>query len=315
MLPSDSRDELGCNAKVLVDRSSKHVSSDQYKLHAELQGLVPHDFPTRNATQLNQPRPATPIPYVQNVISENGVVQCNKRKQTNMLESSSQENPRRKKFGGWSNIKRLLVHKKMYPYMKCQIDREDSKSNLLSKQSIPIKIVDTNVTISSGGKYVNGVVSKSSTTDSLLGKMEKNSMPGTNHQYDHDDESNTRPSTLSLVNLATERCDNNLTRQESIDKFNEVFNIGSNSTILKHPNMRIKTPGDLPPSVRKVRGRAQSSARFSLYDDRMMCNIFNDSESHDDKTISNSVPFGMDCTDMDEKNSSLTVSTKNVTCF
>ncbi|XP_044265362.1 bone morphogenetic protein receptor type-2 isoform X2 [Tribolium madens] len=40
---------------------------------------------------------------------------------------------------------------------------------------------------------------------------------------------------------------------------------------LKDPSQRIKTPGDVPPSVRRTRGKAaKESARFSLYDDRMM---------------------------------------------
>ena len=327
MLPSNSRDELDCSNKVLVDRSSKHLPNDRYKLRTELQGLVSHDYPSRNASQAtSQTRSATPIPYVQNVITENGVLQCNnKRKETNMLESSSSSqdnNPRRNKFSRWTNIKRLLSHKKMYPYVKCRIDREDSKSNLLSKQSIPIKTVDTNVTISPGGKYVNGVVSKSSTSDSIAENSDKNFMSTVSkRQYVseiHDDSSSSvRPSSLSLVNFAADNnCESNLSRQESIDKFNQVFNVGSNSIALKHPNMRIKTPGDLPPSVRKVRGRARTNARFSLYDDRMMCNIFSDDETRDDKTISTSVPFGMDCSDVDDKNSSaLTLGTNNVTCF
>ncbi|XP_018060219.1 PREDICTED: bone morphogenetic protein receptor type-2 isoform X2 [Atta colombica] len=167
MLQSDSLEDLSCNGNVLVDKSLKHACNDQYKTGTEVQGLVSHDYLSQHTTQLTQLRPATPIPYVQNVISDEGS--------------------------------------------------------------------------SSYGSNVNNA--------------------------------------------------------------------------LKDPHMRIKTPGDLPPSVRKVRGRAQSTARFSLYDDRMMCNILNEEDDQSDKAIWNSVPFGMDLGDSDGKHSPTKLGTKNVTCF
>lgn len=316
MLQSDSLDELECNGNILVDKSLKHVTNDQYRLPSEAQGLVSHDYLSQHTTQLAQLRPATPIPYVQNVISENGVPLYNKRKQTNMPDVCTQESPRKKKFSGWTNFKKLLVNKKMYPYSKCQIDREDSKSNLLcNKQNVQIKTVDVNVSISPGGKCVNDIIGKSSTI--LTGKDDKNVTSINVEKYDNDcDLSSVRPSTLPLVNLKNKRrSDNNLSRQESIEKFNEIFNSGSNQNLLKDPNMRIKTPGDLPPSVRKVRGRAQSAARFSLYDDRMMCNILSEEDDRNERIISNSVPFGMDLGDSDGKISQSKLDLKNVTCF
>ncbi|XP_012285633.1 bone morphogenetic protein receptor type-2 isoform X2 [Orussus abietinus] len=320
MSQSDSLEDLSSNGKVLVDKSSKHTTNEQFRLPSEAQGLVSHDYLSQHATQLTQLRPATPIPYVQNVISENGVPIYTKRKQTNIPETCCpQESPRKRRFSGWSNLKRLLVHKKMYTYGKCQIDREDSKSNLLSRQNVQIKTVDTNVTISPGGKYVNGIVGKSSTSGPIAPRNEKNlSSQGVVHQQKQENEeiSSVRPSTLPLVNLRNMRkSENNLTRQESIDKFNEVFNVGSSTNALKDPNMRIKTPGDLPPSVRKMRGRARSTARFSLYDDRMMCNILSEEDDRaGDRTTSNSVPFGMDL-DIEGKASTPNFGCKNVTCF
>ncbi|XP_015610272.1 bone morphogenetic protein receptor type-2 [Cephus cinctus] len=317
MSQSDSLEELRCNGNVLVDKSLKHTANDQYRLSSEVQGLVSHDYLSQHSTQLAQLRPATPIPYVQNVISENGIPLYSKRKQTNMPETCSQESPRKKKFGGWSNFKKLLVHKKMHPYTKCQIDREDSKSNLLSKQNVhQSKAVDTNVTISPSGKYVNGIVGKSSTSIELSGKNDKNVVQSSMQKSDNDNASGVRPSTLPLENLRNKRkTDNKFTRQESIDKFNEVFNTGANLNILKDPNIRIKTPGDLPPSVRKMRGRGQSTARFSLYDDRMMCNILNEEDDRDDRTISNSVPFDIDLAENDGKSSPGKLLAKDVTCF
>lgn len=317
MLQSDSLDDLGCNGNVLVDKSLKHACHDQYKIVTEAQGLVSHDYLSQHTTQLTQLRPATPIPYVQNVISDEGSTSCGKRKQTNIQDSSLQESPRKKLFA-WPNLKKLLITKKMYPYSKYQIDREDSKSNLLSKQNIQIKTVETNVTISPGGKYVNGIVGKTSTSAIPIEKNDKNTtQTGKQKQYEIDNTTfNARPSTLPLVNLRNKKRENNLSRQQSIDKFNEVFNVGSNiNNALKDPHMRIKTPGDLPPSVRKIRGRAQSTARFSLYDDRMMCNILSEEDDRNDKAIWNSVPFGMDLGDNDGKHSPTKLGTKNVTCF
>ncbi|XP_017889163.1 bone morphogenetic protein receptor type-2 isoform X2 [Ceratina calcarata] len=311
MLQSDSFEDLGCNGNILVDKSMKHACNDQYKIVSEAQGLVSHDYLSQHTTQLTQLRPATPIPYVQNVISDDGT-SYGKRKQTNMHESCSQESPRKKLFG-WSNFKKLLVNRKMYPYNKYQIDREDSKSNLLSKQNVQIKTVETNVTISPGGKYVNGIITKTPALNSTLDKNDKNAIQ-VNKQKIDDDNTNTRPSTLPLVTLRNKK-DENISRQESIDKFNEVFNVGSNVNVLKDPHMRIKTPGDLPPSVRKIRGRGQSTARFSLYDDRMMCNILSEEDDRSDKAIWNSVPFGMDLGDSDDKHSPTKFNTKNVTCF
>ncbi|XP_033356226.1 bone morphogenetic protein receptor type-2 isoform X2 [Bombus vosnesenskii] len=312
MLQSDSLEDLGCNGNVLVDKSMKHACNDQYRIVSEAQGLVSHDYLSQHTTQLTQLRPATPIPYVQNVISDDGASSYGKRKQTNVHEICPQDSPRKKLFG-WSNFKKLLVNKKMYPYNKYQIDREDSKSNLLSKQNVQIKTVETNVTISPAGKYVNGIITKTPTFSPTLDKNDKNAIQIGKQKFDNDN-TNTRPSTLPLVNLRNKKSEN-ISRQESIDKFNEVFNVGSNVNVLKDPHMRIKTPGDLPPSVRKIRGRGQSSARFSLYDDRMMCNILSEEDDRSDKAIWNSVPFGMDLGDSDDKHSSTKFSTKNVTCF
>ncbi|XP_076636027.1 kinase protein wishful thinking [Colletes latitarsis] len=313
MLQSDSFEELGCNGNVLVDKSMKHACNDQYRIVSEAQGLVSHDYLSQHTTQLTQLRPATPIPYVQNVISDDGT-SYGKRKQTNVHEVCSQESPRKKLFG-WPNFKKLLANKKMYPYNKYQIDREDSKSNLLSKQNVQIKTVETNVTISPGGKYVNGIITKPPGSATPLDKNDKNAVQIGKQKLENDNNTNIRPSTLPLVTLRNKKGENNLSRQESIDKFNEVFNVGSNVKVLKDPHMRIKTPGDLPPSVRKVRGRGQSTARFSLYDDRMMCNILSEEDDRSDRAIWNSVPFGMDFGDSDEKHSPAKLSTKNVTCF
>uniref|UniRef100_A0A2M3Z0B8 Serine/threonine-protein kinase receptor n=1 Tax=Anopheles braziliensis TaxID=58242 RepID=A0A2M3Z0B8_9DIPT len=58
-----------------------------------------------------------------------------------------------------------------------------------------------------------------------------------------------------------------LKRQRSLEVFHEVFAAPKGSIErLRNPSQRVKTPGDVPPSVRKVR----ASKTLSLYDDRMM---------------------------------------------
>ncbi|XP_066588804.1 uncharacterized protein wit [Prorops nasuta] len=317
MLQSDSLEELEYSGNILVDKSQKHACNDQYKPVIENQGHLANDI-IQNSTHLVQLRPATPIPYVQNVISDDGTACYNKKKQTNMCEHVA-ESSRKKIFGAWPNLKKILVNKKAQPYNKYQIDsREDSKLNLLTKQNLQIKPVETNVTISPCGKYVNGIINNSSTSSNSISKSDINDRD-TDHpikqRYEEGNAVSSRPSTLSLMSLKAKKSENNLSRQESIDKFNEVFNVKSNTNLLKDPHMRIKTPGDLPPSVRKIRGRAQAATRFSLYDDRMMCNILNEDEDRNDKAIWNSVPFGMDIGDNDDKNSATELCTKNVTCF
>lgn len=55
-------------------------------------------------------------------------------------------------------------------------------------------------------------------------------------------------------------------RQHSLEVFREVFSGRGSCERLRDPSERVKTPGDVPPSVRKAR----ASKTLSLYDDRMM---------------------------------------------
>lgn len=55
-------------------------------------------------------------------------------------------------------------------------------------------------------------------------------------------------------------------RQRSLDMFHEVFGEKGSIERLRDPAQRVKTPGDVPAAVRKMR----ASKTLSLYDDRMM---------------------------------------------
>ncbi|XP_055612400.1 bone morphogenetic protein receptor type-2 [Uranotaenia lowii] len=75
---------------------------------------------------------------------------------------------------------------------------------------------------------------------------------------------NTSRSSLNGQTKSDE--DKHMKRQRSLEVFHEVFGPRGSIERLRNPSQRVKTPGDVPPSVRKVR----ASKTLSLYDDRMM---------------------------------------------
>lgn len=176
---------------------------------------------------------ATPIPYVQNAVY--GIP-----KQQNTTHDS--HSPAKIKFK-WNGFKKLFNSKR-------------NSQNRLCK--------DTQVKLNT--KVVNSF-GQNDVTTSLLGDNECR-----------------RPSTLPLTVAKSQdpnpnvcgisqilRRQNGLSRQHSLEQFNEVFSSTTDLSRLKDPSQRVKTPGDVPPSVRRTRGKAATdSARFSLYDDRMM---------------------------------------------
>lgn len=176
---------------------------------------------------------ATPIPYVQNAVY--GIP-----KQQNTTHDS--QNPAKIKFK-WNGLKKLFNTKRNSQNLTCK---------------------DTQVKLNT--KVVNSFGQNDVTTSLLT------------------DKDGRRPSTLPLTVAKTQdnpnacgisqilRRKNSLSRQCSLEQFNEVFSSTSDlSSRLKDPSQRVKTPGDVPPSVRRTRGKAATdSARFSLYDDRMM---------------------------------------------
>ncbi|KAJ8937298.1 hypothetical protein NQ314_011937, partial [Rhamnusium bicolor] len=177
---------------------------------------------------------ATPIPYLQNAV--HGFP-----KQQNISNDAQTQNKAKFK---WNGLKKLFNSKK------------HASSNSICK--------DTQVKLNS--KLVNNF-GQNGVTTSLLGETETK-----------------RPSTLPLKVVKPQdtsnscgvaqisRRKNSLSRQHSLEQFSEVFSSTSDLSRLKDPSQRVKTPGDVPPSVRRTRGKAATdSARFSLYDDRMMC--------------------------------------------
>lgn len=177
---------------------------------------------------------ALPIPYVQNAVHDD-VKPCNT---TSVLTQKSL------KFR-WSGIKKFFHHK----------TTSDNNYGLRKETQVKLR----------PNKLVNSFGWNGGVTTSLL---------------------NERPSALPLTTPNTIEKQKNFcgisqlikqntdsSTKHSLEHFNNVFTSTTDISRLKDPSQRVKTPGDVPPSVRRTRGKAakESAARFSLYDDRMMC--------------------------------------------
>lgn len=223
----------GSSDCLLIDKSSKHCTS------SESQNLITNDFLN---FQLNHR--AVPIPYVQNPVHGSP-----KRYNSNNVVV-----PPKSKFK-WLGFKKIFNSRK---------DQSSSTNTSNHRKDTKVQIVP--------GKLVNSF-GQNGVTTTLINENEIKDAK--------------RPSTLPLSVVKTEKvensksntsgvtqlmkCKDSLSRQRSLEQFNEVFSSTNDLSKLKDPSVRIKTPGDVPPSVRRTRGKAANdSARFSLYDDRMM---------------------------------------------
>lgn len=88
---------------------------------------------------------------------------------------------------------------------------------------------------------------------------------------------NRRNNSLSDADADLAACRNEaerrqLRRQRSLDMFHEVFGAKGSIERLRDPAHRVKTPGDVPAAVRRMR----ASKTLSLYDDRMMVQAMGD---------------------------------------
>lgn len=321
MLPTDSTDNLQYSA-TLVDKSFKH--NTHYRSNSnttESQGLISHDYLSQNGYNavIVGNRPATPIPYVQNVVYD---MHSNGNLPKTHNTNASNPEPAKSKFR-WTGL-RKLIDRKLFGRERLETlpNEEEPKSNLISenvlaKKSSP-EAVETQVNLVPG-KCVNG--SSNGVVTSVLQEDSGSSSSGSK-----------RPSTLPIVQVKPEdvksvpkppplvrsdsaqkaltrsesnpiasqklsvsskpvpelvenqikgsdstsgisqimRRKNSLCKQQSLEQFNEVFSSTTDLSRLKDPNQRIKTPGDVPPSVRRTRGKTANVTRFSLYDDRMM---------------------------------------------
>lgn len=237
----------------LVDRSMKHHSHSFSESHS----LVNGDY-------LNlAPRINTPIPFVQNAVFDNQTVQTIP-KQPNVPGNGTSN----KHFGGilTKPLKKLLESKK---------NRADipSKSNLRSQglKETEVSIGDQRpITALLGNDKDNtGLMLDLKNDLKIKDKNNISSMKMIISPFEEssdgsfDRKSAERPSSLPLEN-------SNIRNVEKKSNLDDIFTDGKKGK-LKDLACRIKTPGDVPPSVRRKRGKSVlGETRFSLYDDRMM---------------------------------------------
>lgn len=182
--------------------------------------------------QINQR--ATPIPYVQNAVY--GIP-----KQQNTNTTHDTQSPAKIKFK-WNGFKKLFHPKRSSQNLTCkdtQVKLNTKVVNSFGQNEVTTSLLRDNEAI------------RPSMLPLSVAKPQEN------------------PNVCGISQILKRK--NSLCRQRSLEQFNEVFSSTTDLTRLKDPSQRIKTPGDVPPSVRRTRGKAATdSARFSLYDDRMM---------------------------------------------
>lgn len=240
----------------LIDRSFKHTTShavSHYNATPPSDGPPPpsHDYVGMNG------RPATPIPYVQNVSTV--------PKQPNVPGNGTAN----RQNGRWRwgvGLKKLFERRRFFGRGDVERSRssneDEAKSNLLATTPTEAKVtivVDTQVCLPTT-KNGKGVV----TTVMANG----NGFPSPPDQK----ERSVRPSTLPLNRSrpAEGQIEMRSWRQSLDEQFFSSANVtNSTSRLLKDINCRVKTPGDVPPAVRRARGK-RTAERLSLYDDRMM---------------------------------------------
>lgn len=238
----------------LIDRSMKHLSSQSQSVFSDTQSLVANDF--------SLPRQNTPIPFVQNNVQTIP-------KQTNIPENDVSH----KQYNGILSkpFKKLLDTKKF------RSDPSSSrKSNIQSLRDTEVSIGDQRAITA----ILNAKENTSSTSDLTHATKTKDNNQASNVKViisPFEESFNgvlkrksvERPSSLPLINsnlLNTEK----KTDADDITNLDDIFTDGSKGK-LKDLACRIKTPGDVPPSVRRKRGKSVlGETRFSLYDDRMM---------------------------------------------
>ncbi|KAB0803279.1 hypothetical protein PPYR_00249 [Photinus pyralis] len=226
-----------CLERNLLSGSSDCLLIDKSSKHctsSDSQNLITNDFLN---FQLNHR--AVPIPYVQNAVHGSP-----KRYNGNVIV------PPKTKFK-WLDFKKLFHSKK---------DQANS-ADLASRKETKVQIIP--------GKLVNSF-GQNGVTTTLINENETkrpSTLPLSVVQVDQHE--NGVCNTSGVTHLL--KCKDSLSRQRSLEQFNEVFSSVTDLTKLKDPSVRVKTPGDVPPSVRRTRGKAaNNSARFSLYDDRIM---------------------------------------------
>lgn len=253
-----SEEELSGQGNILVDRSLKHTPQGLYLSGSsctETQALVSNDFLSQNQQQpqLNTGsalRPITPIPYVQNVVYNSQQI------------NSEVSSPKQGLFSGWTGgFRKLFESKKKAPngskdgsWKGISQDGSDGRLNLLLGRETQVLL-----------NRPTGVIT------TVLGVNENRNDQESSQPVSPASPA-LRPSSLSLTRVKSNSakvCSNGSNRKRLSAECQDLFASSSADWKLKDPTLRVKTPGDVPASVRRNRGRGFAT-RFSLYDDRIM---------------------------------------------
>lgn len=267
MPPAASEEELNHQGSVLVDRSSKHTPQGHFRSGSsctEGQALVSNDFLNQaqqhqqQNSQLNTSsnlRPITPIPYVQNVV-------CNSQP-LGAEETATKHSI----FSAWTGgLRKLFESKKKVPNGSKDDSWKGEVADGLDGRLNTLPGRETQVLLSKP----TGVVTTVLEADGNRSEREVNQAP-LQPTPSHPVSQALRPTTLSLPRSkghSVSSSSSNSKKRLSAD-CQDLFASSSVDWKLKDPTLRVKTPGDVPASVRRNRGRGFAT-RFSLYDDRIM---------------------------------------------
>lgn len=192
---------------------------------------------------------------------------------TEPLEVLQKKNNSEKKSSRWRDI----IHSKFQ--IKRKTHNPLNVDNVQQRFSSPIQNVTKNVSINDDEKP-NNINRRPKNLDIISPIVVNCSLPDEFQSYKtplNDPNSDpfmviqappkivtSKSATLNIATLDDSNENAQLKRQRSLEIFHEVF--GPSKINLRDVNCRIKTPGDLPASVRKLR----ASKTLSLYDDRIM---------------------------------------------
>uniref|UniRef100_A0A1B6E1Y6 receptor protein serine/threonine kinase n=1 Tax=Clastoptera arizonana TaxID=38151 RepID=A0A1B6E1Y6_9HEMI len=239
-----------------IDRSMKH----HYSNLSDTQILVTNDY-------LNvMPRLAAPIPFLQNAVSDSHTFQTIP-KQPNIPGN------------GNSNFAGILT-RPLRTILDVKKNLSESKSNVQSKY-----VKDTEVSVDEL-KAVTALLKKDKENKELSLDLQNdlsngkicNKMKVIISPFEERSDGTLarkaaeRPSKLTLETskeVYTPPKNSNELYAPKKANVNDIF-LSEGKEKLKDLTCRIKTPGDVPPSVRRKSKGIYNQTRFSLYDDRMM---------------------------------------------
>ncbi|XP_020801526.1 bone morphogenetic protein receptor type-2 [Drosophila serrata] len=277
---------------VLVERSKKH--SFQTQPQENSLSCLEHDVSVEEliASHHNHQQQQQQLQQKNTIVSIAG---------TNTNPSLGQGFPKQQntdqKLRGWHGV-RALIHKKLFRKEHAeelcrQLQLGEEKSNLVTalrrpnnldlsprldkptpiqlrsaeqRSGTPAHIVPRSLS-SSLIKHMNGS-STSTNNNSILShgsELQTLTRPATKRRPGHL-RTNSLMATTTTSGHQGPPTEQQMRRQHSLEVFREVFSGRGSSERLRDPSERVKTPGDVPPSVRKAR----ASKTLSLYDDRMM---------------------------------------------